>query len=434
MPRASLSTAATIKQANRHEKRCQMNSFYRRILVIAGVLIAAALILLLTAAGVLFGYARIAQNRAAAELHPFYDPPDLLATGEPGEIIRAAAIDAPDGVKAWRVLYHSTTYDGRDVPVSALVVTPNQPAPPGGFPVVSVAHGTVGMARTCAPSLLPFQRRTLTQGSFFTVMVKPFTDAGYAVAATDYQGLGTPGTNPYLVGEDAGRNVLDAARMVRALPDLELSDETLIWGHSQGGQAAAFAGQLAHSYAPNLDILGVVTGSPAAELGMIADEVAQLRKRSLLTGLMVMIVRAWSTAYPDLDPGSVLTPMAIQSMGILEQDCVGAVLLAYILYPAPDYIKPNATTTPPLPELIDENTPGGARTPVPILVFQGESDPLIRPQFTQAFVRRLCSAGDTVSLNMYPGKGHLSVIAPSMPDTLAWMADRLAQKPAASSC
>lgn len=411
-----------------------MNSLYRRILVIAGVLIAAALTCLLGAAGIHFGYARIAQNRAAAELHPFYDPPNPLAAGEPGEIIRAAAIDAPDSVKAWRVLYHSTTHDGRDLPVSALVVVPDQPAPSGGFPVVSVAHGTVGMARACAPSLIPFQRRTLTQGSFFTKMVKPFTDAGYAVAATDYQGLGTPGTHPYLVGEVAGRNVLDAARMIRALPNLELSDETLIWGHSQGGQAAAFAGQIAHSYAPNLDLLGVITGSPAAELDMIADEVAQLRKRSLQTGLMVMIIRAWSIVYPELEPESILTTRAIRSMGNLDQDCTGTALLAYLLYPAPSYIKPNATKTSPLPDLIDKNTPGKTRTPAPILVFQGESDPLIRPQFTRAFVQRLCSAGNTVSVNMYPGEGHLSVIAPSMPDTLAWISDRLAQKSAASSC
>jgi hypothetical protein len=67
-------------------------------------------------------------------------------------------------------------------------------------------------------------------------------------------------------------------------------------------------------------------------------------------------------------------------------------------------------------------------------VFQGGSDPLILPKFTDAFVARLCAAGDTVDYALYPGYGHLSVIAPSMPDTLAWMADRLAGTPAPSTC
>src|SRR5207247_4784757 len=100
--------------------------------------------------------------------------------------------------------------------------------------------------------------------SFYELMLEPLTSAGYAVVATDYQGLGTPGVNPYLVGEDAGRNVLDAARMIRRLPGLSLSDVTFIWGHSQGGQASAFAGQIAPSYAPELRIVGVIAGSPAA--------------------------------------------------------------------------------------------------------------------------------------------------------------------------
>ena len=52
----------------------------------------------------------------------------------------------------------------------------------------------------------------------------------------------------------------------------------------------------------------------------------------------------------------------------------------------------------------------------------------------ETFVRQLCAVGDRVRFNLYPGKGHLSVIEPSMPDTLAWMADRLAGQAAPTSC
>ena len=34
--------------------------------------------------------------------------------------------------------------------------------------------------------------------------VHTFLDAGYVLAATDYEGLGTPGVHPLLVGESEG--------------------------------------------------------------------------------------------------------------------------------------------------------------------------------------------------------------------------------------
>jgi pimeloyl-ACP methyl ester carboxylesterase len=395
----------------------------RRVLLILAIV--PAVLVAIIAVVVLVFALRLRHQRARQEaLFPFYNPPIPLAAGHPGDVIRSEPVDnAPAGVTALRVLYHSTSDQNRDLAVSALVLVPGGPAPAGGFPVVALAHGTVGNARVCAPSLEPFEDR-LTQASFYDQMLASFITAGYAVAATDYVGLGTPGVAPYLVGEDAGRNVLDAARMIRRLAGLSLSDTTFIWGHSQGGQAAAFAGQLAPTYAPELHILGVVAGSPAAELGLLANEAAAVTKRSPLTGLIVMIVRAWSVAYPNAKAESMLTARAVDRMKVIDEDCVAGDLLAFLLRPAPDYIKAGGVKAAPWPELITRNTPGAARTPAPMLIFQGGSDPLIRPQFTALFVQRLCAVGDTVAFNQYAGKGHLSVIEPSMPDTLAWMSDR----------
>jgi hypothetical protein len=376
-------------------------------------------------------------------IETFYEPPAPLPEAAPGTLIRAEAIAAPAGVKAWRVLSHSRTFDDRDIAVSGMVAVPDKAPPAGGFPVVAVAHGTVGSAVTCAPSLEPFMSRSILPpdlfpsekpSSFFDVMVKPFVDAGYAVTATDYQGLGTPGVNPYLVGEDAGRNVIDAIRLIQQFPEVQVSRRTLIWGHSQGGQASAFAGQIAPLYAPELQILGVVSGSPAAELGMLADEAAGVTRRSPLTGLMVMIVRAWTAAYPDLEPETVLTSRGLERMSVVDRECIANVLLSFMLRPAPQYMIPAGIQTAGWQSAIASNTPGAMRTVPPLRVFQGGSDPLILPRFTDAFVVRLCGAGDTVQYTIYPGYGHLSVIEPSMPDTLAWMAARLAGTPAPSTC
>ena len=53
--------------------------------------------------------------------------------------------------------------------------------------------------------------------SYAYPLLQRWLKAGYAVVRTDYEGLGTPGVHPYLVGRSEGRSVLDAVRAARAL-------------------------------------------------------------------------------------------------------------------------------------------------------------------------------------------------------------------------
>ena len=90
----------------------------------------------------------------------FYTLPASIPDGKPGELIRAKTIDsAPAGIRAWRVIYHSTDLAGNDIPVSGIVVVPDLPAPKEGRAVVSWAHPTTGSAPKCGPSLAdnPFE-------------------------------------------------------------------------------------------------------------------------------------------------------------------------------------------------------------------------------------------------------------------------------------
>ena len=50
-------------------------------------------------------------------------------------------------------------------------------------------------------------------------------DAGYVLAATDYQGLGTPGPHPYLVGAAEAMNALDSVRAARNLTEAGASSD-----------------------------------------------------------------------------------------------------------------------------------------------------------------------------------------------------------------
>ncbi len=69
---------------------------------------------------------------------------------------------------------------------------PRGKPPKHGWPVVSWAHGTTGIADACAPSRDPKGPYTFYAAKQFGAWLK----AGYAVANTDYEGLGTPGVHP----------------------------------------------------------------------------------------------------------------------------------------------------------------------------------------------------------------------------------------------
>src|SRR3954466_15989155 len=87
----------------------------------------------------------------------FYTPPAAKLAGAHGSLIWARRVHGgliPSVGRTWLVLYRSVSPKGDTVPVSGLVTLPSRRAPKGGWPVVSWAHGTSGIADACAPSRL----------------------------------------------------------------------------------------------------------------------------------------------------------------------------------------------------------------------------------------------------------------------------------------
>ena len=56
------------------------------------------------------------------------------------------------GPAAWRMMYLSESIQGEPIAVTGTAVVPSIAAPDGGRPILSVAHGTTGIADQCAPS------------------------------------------------------------------------------------------------------------------------------------------------------------------------------------------------------------------------------------------------------------------------------------------
>ncbi|MGZ6976378.1 MAG: alpha/beta hydrolase family protein [Acidimicrobiia bacterium] len=367
-----------------------------------------------------------------ATIGHFYDVPTPLPARPPGTLIRSERLlGAPNGSVAWRVLYHSTDLRGHDIAVSGIVVAPDGPALRGGRPIVSWAHPTTGSARGCAPSagLDPF---LLVAG------LHELVRAGYVVAATDYSGMGAAGPPSYLVGATEGHNVLDAARAARRLLGTRTSHELLLWGHSQGGQAALFAAQEAPSYAPGLRLRAVVAAAPAAELGrLLADH------RDDASGVTIgsYALDAFRKVYGPTDPGArldrLLTPVGVSVVPKIAPRCLlrDTAALHRIARPAVGhFFAVDPSTTEPWRSILAQNTPGDEPIRVPVLITQGEADHLVIPATTADFVARLCRAGEHVTFRRYPHIDHGLVGERTVPLLIPWFARARAGHPAAATC
>jgi alpha-beta hydrolase superfamily lysophospholipase len=362
---------------------------------------------------------------AAPERPPdrFYAVPDPLPPGPPGALIRATPIAGvpvlPDA-RAWAVLYHSRDFDGRDVAVSGVVVVPPGAAPPDGRPVVVWGHGSVGLADRCAPS------HGGIMGAFGP-WLGGLLQQDLVVAATDYQGLGTPGPARSLIGLSAGRAVLDVARAARGLDAAGAGGRVVLAGHSEGGHAVLWAVELARAYAPELQVLGVAATAPGAELATTL-ELSRFRPAAITSGAMLIVV-AWSDAYRV--PLDVLTPAGRRAVDRVRTRCLEELARD----PATPTVRPgDLLTTPPWPALLARNSPGHAAAPAPLLIAQGTDDETAVPAATRALVQRLCRVGDTVELRTYQHAGHFDIPKVAGSDVAAWIGDRLAGRPARSTC
>ena len=138
---------------------------------------------------------------------------------------------------------------------------------------------------------------------------------------TDYEGLGTPGKHPYLIGTSEGRSVLDIVQAARQL-DPKISKRYLIAGHSQGGQSALFAAGLAQSWEPKLKLRGTVAFAPASHILDQACLFPALTSPSGLTALATMILNGASTQSSAINVNQILSDQVLQFYPLLQSQCL----------------------------------------------------------------------------------------------------------------
>lgn len=366
------------------------------------------------------------------EIDDFYLPPRELP-GAPGTLLRSEpfARGVPANARAWRILYTTTRDDDTPAVASGIVVVPDGGA--GRWPVVNLAHGTTGVASTCAPSLAaePFEA-----GAFF--VLDRAIDQGWAVVATDYIGLGTEGPHPYLIGDPSGRAVLDASRAARQLAEADLGRENVVWGHSQGGGAALWTGGIAARYAPELEIAGVAALAPASDLPALIDNLPAVTGGSVFAAY---VLDAYTSVYPEVSYDAYVQPGArliVREMGrrcLTEPGVLVSVLNALALGRDP-LVFASDPGAGALGARLAENVPT-LPIPVPVLLAQGEDDSLVTRAAQAGYVAGRCAAGQQIDYRSYAGRNHVPLVeadSPLIPELLEWTRERFAGVPVSAGC
>ena len=348
-------------------------------------------------------------------LPAFYSVP-VQVPSAPGTLVKSQLV-ASDGIHGhvYRVLYVSESIYGKPTLVTGLVMVPDTPPPSGGYPVVTWGHGTNGMADQCAPSLDPAQAVPLQN---------QLLDRGWVVTASDYQGEGTPGLLPYLVGVAAARNTIDIVRAAGHLAAAHTSKNYVVWGHSEGGQTAMFGLDIGNSYAPDLDLKGVVAGAPPSQF----QDIYTFLKTSPFRYYLFMAGAGFNAAYGNAAAplNQVITAKGISLLPVLSKGCSDYIAKETNGYPLAEIVKTDPFTVPAWKKLLVANDPGNFTTPssAPLLIIQGGADEQIPVVTTQLLKDHECSIGQDVERWVYPGQSHAGVIPVSMNDMVHWIADR----------
>jgi acetyl esterase/lipase len=338
------------------------------------------------------------------------------AASLPGTVLTSATATLPPELSPLatgkRIQYLTTDVNGALIPATALILTPKTGKKNR---TVAWAHGTTGLADQCAPSN--------NQAVFWPearTAVAALLGKGWTVAAADYQGLGTAQSHPYLVGGSEARSVIDSVKAARNL-DSALSTQYVVDGHSQGGQAALFASQIAPSYDGNLVLRGTASIAPVSNV----DAMAPLIPGTPGQGYLVMGLYGLAAVDATFNPNSVLAAQAKTKTSSLNTGCLMEILASYENLTAEQLLVGGALPAAVVTKLAHYDNPAQTTPSAPILIVQGTDDEAVPSFITHdLLLPELQAYSQPVTYTELAGATHDSSVVLSAGTVATWIAAR----------
>lgn len=411
-----------------------------------------------------------ALSYANPPVQPFYaSVMKLSPVGQLGQILKQEKIETPiKGAQAWKIAYISSDVSNRKTISTGLVVAPEGPAPAGGRPVMSWAHGTTGSAQNCGPSQIlnpavPLNEYFLLGGNSWSdygiPAVEEFIQEGYVVVATDYQGLGGGGKHQYSVAGSNGRDAINAVRAAQTMKETGANKKMLIYGWSQGGGATLAAAGIPDyinqtgTASDNLEALGFVALAPdyiaslapnrkldqATADKFVAAGSSQFSSNVFDFTHATMYFWGTQAAFPHLQLTDLFTEEGAKVVDtVYNNKCMHVASDTFSFLFGSDFkslLKQTPTNTLAWANALLEGSVPLTKPAAPVMIYFGDKDTTMPPVMGKIYQEQMCSLGGNVGRMQLPGEqSHFTTPGVAKQFYLAWIKDRVAGKPLANGC
>jgi hypothetical protein len=257
-------------------------------------------------------------------------------------------------------------------------------------------------------------------------------EQGWAVVVPDYEGPNSEWT----AGVQAGHAVLDGITAAERFSPLGLDGSATpvgLWGYSGGGQASAWASELAPTYAPRLDIVGVAEGGVPPNIADVANKINGGPFSGLYFGAALGLARAYSNL---VDTSTLLNSLGQSKAASLASACVEQLAGEGAFQPIEWYtvngIDP--LTLPNVQQVVADDALGQRIPKAPIFLYMSANDELIPVADDDALVAKYCSEGVTVDYIKDELSDHISLAVSGAGAAIDYLNSRFANQPAPSTC
>jgi triacylglycerol lipase len=366
----------------------------------------------------------------------FYRPPVGFEHARPGTVLRSRDVELaflgliPQKFTATQLLYRTTAMNGEPQAGVTTVVVPTERTSQRPVPVMSYQCAIDAVAGRCFPSYA-LRRGAKAVGALAQLeflLIAAALAEGWAVSVPDHEGADGFWGTPY----EPGYHILDGVRAAQNCDRLNLSSDAPVglWGYSGGGLATAWAAEVCGEYAPELDVVGAVLGSPVADLGHAFRRL----NGSFFSGLPAMVVAALTHTFPELDriiqehatdEGKAML-LRIEKMTTAHAVLrwVGTDMGKYIDQPLEQILQ-----TPEVQGVFDRIKLGTAVPTPPVLIVQAVHDRIVSVDDIDELTEMYCSGGAKVTYHRDMFSEHMLLHPMSAPMTLRWLRDRFAGRP-----